>query len=132
MSVLTGQTIHLVGMLTCLYHCRQDRSFNQISRYMRRAAQNLGHNLEIKRGGLLDTRAASILDDTLKLLREVNEKGLFAAITEGVFAGVKRLRTGGKGREGVFKKSRWYFNPVEEDLRAGLSDRSQAPGPIQD
>lgn len=134
-SVLTGQTIHLVGMLTEAIHTPlvQDRYLSiKSAAYMRRAAQNLGHNLEIKRGGLLDTRAASILDDTLKLLREVNEKGLFAAITEGVFAGVKRLRTGGKGREGVFKKSRWYFNPVEEDLRAGLSDRSQAPGPIQD
>lgn len=134
-SVLTGQTIHLVGMLTEAIHTPlvQDRYLSiKSAAYMRRAAQNLGHNLEIKRGGFLDTRAASILDDTLKLLREVNEKGLFAAITEGVFAGVKRLRTGGKGREGVFKKSRWYFNPVEEDLRAGLSDRSQAPGPIQD
>ena len=55
-----------------------------------------------------------------KLLEEVNQEGLFAAISEGVFAGVKRQRTGGKGREGVFKKSRWYFNPVEAALRAEL------------
>ena len=86
---------------------------------MRRAAR-LGQNLEFKQDGLIDRRAASILNDTLKLLEEVSEKGLFAAITEGVFAGVKRLRTGGKGREGVFKKGEWYLNPVEEALRAEL------------
>jgi hypothetical protein len=29
---------------------------------------------------------------------------------------VKRYRTGGRGREGVFKRSLLYFNPVEEVL----------------
>ncbi|MGI6661353.1 MAG: lysine 5,6-aminomutase subunit alpha TIM-barrel domain-containing protein [Bacillota bacterium] len=134
-SVLTGQTIHLVGMLTEAIHTPliQDRYLSiRAAAYMRQAAKHLGHNLEVKRGGLLEARATSILDDTLKLLERVNEQGLFAAITEGVFAGVKRLRTGGKGREGVFKKSRWYFNPVEEALRAGLSGESLGEGPIQD
>jgi len=121
--VLTGQTIHLVGMLTEAIHTPliQDRYLSiKSAAYMRRAAKHLGHNLQVKPGGLLETRAASILEDTLELLEEVNQEGLFAAISEGVFAGVKRQRTGGKGREGVFKKSRWYFNPVEAALRAEL------------
>ncbi len=122
-SVLTGQTIHLVGMLTEAIHTPliQDRYLSiKSAAYMRWAAKHLGHNLQVKPGGLLETRAASILEDTLELLEEVNQEGLFAAISEGVFAGVKRQRTGGKGREGVFKKSRWYFNPVEAALRAEL------------
>ena len=122
-SVLTGQSIHLVGMLTEAIHTPliQDRYLSvRAAAYMRRAAKGLGQNLEFKQDGLIDRRAASILNDTLKLLEEVSEKGLFAAITEGVFAGVKRLRTGGKGREGVFKKGEWYLNPVEEALRAEL------------
>jgi beta-lysine 5,6-aminomutase alpha subunit len=83
---------------------------------MRNAAKNLGKNLEITAGGLIQERAASILDETCDFLEHVNEKGLFASIGEGSFAGVKRYRTGGRGREGVFKRSLLYFNPVEEVL----------------
>ena len=122
-SVLTGQTIHLVGMLTEAIHTPllHDRYLSISSaRYMRRAARNLGGNLEITKDGLVERRAGSILDDTCRLLEHVNTKGLFAAIGEGTFAGVKRSRSGGKGREGVFKRSPWYFNPVEEALKAEL------------
>lgn len=122
-SILTGQTIHLVGMLTEAIHTPliHDRYLSVTSaRYMRNAAKNLKYNLELKQDGLVDKRARNILDETLGLLEQVNTKGLFAAITGGTFAGVKRLRTGGKGREGVFKRSPWYFNPVEEALRVEL------------
>ncbi len=122
-SVLTGQTIHLVGMLTEAIHTPllHDRYLSISSaRYMRSAAKNLGANLEIAKDGLVERRAGAILDDTCRLLEHVDEKGLFAAIGEGTFAGVKRYRSGGKGREGVFKRSPWYFNPVEEVLKAEL------------
>jgi beta-lysine 5,6-aminomutase alpha subunit len=118
-STLTGQTIHLVGMLTEAIHTPliQDRYLSITSAcYMRNAAKNLGKNLEITAGGLIQERAASILDETCDFLEHVNEKGLFASIGEGSFAGVKRYRTGGRGREGVFKRSLLYFNPVEEVL----------------
>ncbi len=122
-SVLTGQSIHLVGMLTEAIHTPllHDRYLSISSaRYMRSAAKNLGANLEIAKDGLVERRARAILDDTCRLLEHVNEKGLFAAIGEGTFAGVKRHRNGGKGREGVFERSPWYFNPVEEALKAEL------------
>ncbi len=118
-SNLTGQTIHLVGMLTEAIHTPliQDRYISISSAcYMRNAAKNLGQNLEITSDGLVQKRAASILDETCDFLEHVDEKGLFAAIGEGAFAGVKRYRTGGRGREGVFMKSLSYFNPVEEAL----------------
>ena len=118
-STLTGQTIHLVGMLTEAIHTPliQDRYLSITSAcYMRNAAKNLAKNLEITAGGLIQERAASILDETCDFLEHVNEKGLFASIGEGSFAGVKRYRTGGRGREGVFKRSLLYFNPVEEVL----------------
>lgn len=122
-SVLTGQTIHLLGMPTEAIHTPllHDRYLSIASaRYMRNAAKSLSHNFEIKAGGLVERRAQSILSQTCRLLHDVNEKGLFAAISEGTFAGVKRFRAGGKGREGVFKRSEWYFNPVEETLKAEL------------
>lgn len=122
-SMLSGQSIHLVGMLTEAIHTPliHDRYLSITSaKYMRRAAKNLRHNLELEMGGSIDRRAGQILGETQELLEDIKVKGLFAAIAEGVFAGVKRLKTGGKGKEGVFKRSPWYFNPVEDALREEL------------
>lgn len=118
-SVLTGQSIHLVGMLTEAIHTPllQDRYLSiSAARYMRTAARHLAENFFLEKDCLIQRRASEILDRTEKLLGEVSRKGLFQAIEEGTFAGVKRQRTGGKGREGVFRKSQWYFNPVEDLL----------------
>lgn len=41
----------------------------------------------------------------MKLLEEIRETGLFYALEKGMFADVKRSRTGGKGLEGVLKKA---------------------------
>ncbi|HOB31175.1 MAG TPA: lysine 5,6-aminomutase subunit alpha [Bacillota bacterium] len=122
-STMTGQTIHLVGMLTEAIHTPliQDRYLSiSAARYARSAAKNLGKNLEIAPDSLVQDRASSILDDTLKFLEYVDQKGLFGAIGEGAFAGIKRHRSGGRGREGVFKRSPSYFNPVEDLLRQEL------------
>ena len=56
----------------------------------------------------------------MKLLEEIRETGLFYALEKGMFADVKRSRTGGKGLEGVLKKSRDYYNPIEAELRLRL------------
>ncbi len=122
-SVLTGQTIHLVGMLTEAIHTPfvQDRYLSlKSAKYMRSAAKNLSQSFRIQRGSFVDAQAKKVLDDTVELLEQINSEGLFDAISQGIFAGVKRQSSGGKGKEGVFEKSEWYFNPVENVLQAEL------------
>jgi len=122
-SMLTGQTIHLVGMLTEAIHTPllQDRYLSISSaKYMRRAAKNLAGSFRVQRGSLIDKRAREILERALGLLQDVSAKGLFPAIEEGTFSCIRRPRNGGKGREGVFRRSQWYVNPVEEVLKREL------------
>ncbi len=122
-SVMTGQSIHLVGILTEAIHTPllQDRYASiRAAKYMRNAAKNLGANLDLSQEGKIAQRARDILGKTESLLKSVQDKGLFRAIEEGTFGGVKRRREGGKGREGVFLKDSWYRNPVEDILRREL------------
>ncbi|HOJ86768.1 MAG TPA: lysine 5,6-aminomutase subunit alpha, partial [Elusimicrobiales bacterium] len=65
-------------------------------------------------------RTKLVLDESLKMLEEINKIGLFDAIEKGMFADVKRPKDGGKGLEGVFEKSEDYFNPIEDYLKNKL------------
>lgn len=131
-SVLTGQSIHLVGILTEAIHTPllQDRYASiRAARYARNAAAHLRDNLEIADGSLIDRRATELLIGAEQLLAQVKARGLIRAIEEGTFAGIKRSREGGKGREGVFATSQLYLNPVEELMRRGLGLQSpDGPG----
>lgn len=118
-ACLTGQSIHLVGMLTEAVHTPflHDRFLSiQSAKYVREASRGLSDNLSLVPGELVEKRAQSLLLSAKEVLERVKHVGLFAAIEEGVFAGVKRDRHGGRGREGVFKKSARYFNPFDEIL----------------
>ena len=122
-SVLTGQSIHLVGTLTEAIHTPllQDRYASiSAARYMRNAGRHLRDSFELAQGGLVTRRAQDLLARAENLLAQVQARGLMRAIEEGTFAGIKRRREGGKGREGVFPKSQWYLNPVEELMRQAL------------
>jgi beta-lysine 5,6-aminomutase alpha subunit len=123
-SVLTGQSIHLVGVLTEAVHTPllHDRYASiRAARYMRNAASHLAGSFDLARGSLVQTRADEVLAKAQALLAQVMERGLFKAVEEGVFAGIKRKRDGGKGREGVFLKTQSYLNPVEDMLKRELS-----------
>lgn len=122
-STMTGQSIHLVGMLTEAVHTPllQDRYVSiKAASYMRNAAKHMRENLILEPDGKVERRAAELLSKTETLLKEISDKGLFGAIESGTFAGVKRTRGGGKGLEGVFPKSSAYYNPVEEQLKREL------------
>lgn len=122
-SVMTGQSIHLVGMLTEAVHTPllMDRYLSiRAAAYARTAAKRLRCELSLEKGGIIERRAQEILDRALSLLRDVEGKGLFRALEEGVFAGISRKRDGGKGLEGVFTKGPNYYNPVEEALKEQL------------
>jgi beta-lysine 5,6-aminomutase alpha subunit len=122
-SAMTGQSIHLVGMLTEAVHTPllQDRYASiRAAAYARKSAGHLGEDLRLERGGKIERRAALILEKAWSLLGQVEAKGLFRALEEGVFAGIRRKRDGGKGLEGVFTKGPAYYNPVEVGLKKGL------------
>ena len=46
-----------------------------------------------------------------KLLEDMVNEGLFEALEKGIFADIKRSKTGGKGLAGVVTKGENYFNP---------------------
>ena len=58
-------------------------------------------------------------------MKEVEETGLFDSIEKGLFADIKRQKDGGKGNEGVVKKSPEYWNPVEEFLKKECTPQSR-------
>lgn len=123
-SVLTNQHIHLVGILTEAIHTPllQDRYLSLKSvKYIFNAAKDLSKEIEIKENGLIQTRMFYLQEKAYELLLEVEKKGLFEAIEEGLFADTKRPKDKGKGIEGVFQKSQHYFNAVEELILEELS-----------
>ncbi|MFN3995343.1 MAG: lysine 5,6-aminomutase subunit alpha TIM-barrel domain-containing protein, partial [bacterium] len=116
-SILTNQHIHLVGILTEAIHTPllQDRYLSiKSAKYIFNAAQNLANEIEIKENGLIQKRILYLQQKAYELLEEVEKKGLFNAIEEGLFADTKRPKDKGKGLEGVIQKSNDYFNAVEE------------------
>lgn len=116
-SVLTGQGIHLLGMLTEAIHTPflQDRFLAlENARYVMNAARHLSEEVTFVAGGRVEQRANDVLTNALELLEHVEKIGLMESIEQGLFADVKRGRFGGKGLEGVAKKSADYYNPFTE------------------
>lgn len=113
-SVWTGQSIQLLGMLTEAIHTphMQDRYLSiENASYIFNNCRHLGDEIEFKKGGVIQKRADTVLNKADDLLAEVEAEGLFSTIEKGKFGGVKRPKDGGKGLEGVCTKDEFYFNP---------------------
>lgn len=113
-SVLTGQSIHLTGVLTEAIHTPllHDRYLSlDLARTIRTGMRHLAEEVEFTPGGRIEARARKILEDAVGLLRSIEGRGLFSALEDGVFAGIGRPRDGGKGRSGLIEKAPGYFNP---------------------
>jgi beta-lysine 5,6-aminomutase alpha subunit len=126
-SVATGQSIHLLGMLTEALHTPflHDRwlAIDQ-ARTIRKNARHLSEEIEFKPRGRIVRRAAQVLLEAESLLARIAGSGLFAALADGVFADTKRTREGGRGFDGVLERAPDYSNPFLEALsesRAGVS-----------
>jgi len=120
-SVLTGQEIHLLGIMTEAIHTpfASDRHLAlKNADYVFNYARQMGADLEWKAGGLVETRAREVLTNALGLLERVADQGLVAAIGEGAFGDVKRQPDGGKGLSGVFTRDSRYLNPFMDRLEA--------------
>jgi beta-lysine 5,6-aminomutase alpha subunit len=118
-SITTGQGIHLAGILTEAIHTplMQDRyqSLTAIN-HVFNVARSLGEEIGFKETGRVAKRAAQVLDEAERFLKEVGGMGLMSAIEQGRFADIKRPLDGGKGLDGVFKKAADYSNPIMEQL----------------
>ncbi|MDD3107050.1 MAG: lysine 5,6-aminomutase subunit alpha [Bacilli bacterium] len=120
---LTGQSIHLLGMMTEAIHTPflSDRFLAiENAKMIQTAMKSISDEFVYKEGGLIETRANEVLDNALLLLKQVKEITLFNALEEGMFAGIKRSFTGGKGLDGVFIKHKDYINPAFDLLKEGL------------
>ncbi|MHA1475752.1 MAG: lysine 5,6-aminomutase subunit alpha TIM-barrel domain-containing protein, partial [Promethearchaeota archaeon] len=108
------------GMLTEAIHTpfMQDRALSiENAKYIFNNLEDLGDEISFKPKGIIETRAKDVLADAAKLLKEIEKKGLFKALTEGIFAGIKRPIDGGKGLDGVVAKERNYYNPFIELMK---------------
>ncbi len=125
-TVISDQRIHLLGMLTEAIHTPflADRALAiENARYIANSFADFGEDIEYREGGIMEQRAAKVLDATLDLLQNIRRDGLFRAIEDGILAGVKRPFEGGKGLSGVVVKEDRYFNPfiplLLEESKAG-------------
>ncbi len=116
-SVATGQSIHLLGMLTEALHTPflHDRwlAIEQAAT-IRRNARHLADEIEFRPGGRIVRRAQEVLAGAEAILARVAERGLFAALSEGVFADTRRPRDKGRGYDGVIGRDASYANPFLE------------------
>ena len=113
-SVWSGQSIQLLGMLTEAIHTpfMQDRYLSlENAEYVFNNARHLGDEIEFKKDGMIQKRAQNVLSEADKMLRQIEKDTLFSTIEQGKFGGVKRARDGGKGLDGVIVKDDSYFNP---------------------
>ncbi|MHA1519033.1 MAG: lysine 5,6-aminomutase subunit alpha [Promethearchaeota archaeon] len=123
-TIMTDQRICLLGMLTEAIHTpfMQDRFLAiENAKYIFNNMKDLGDEITYKPGGIIDNRAKTILENAQQLLLEMENKGLFQALTEGMFAGIKRPFDGGRGLGGVIVKDSQYFNPFIDQMNAELN-----------
>jgi len=116
-GIWTGQGIQLLGMPTEAIHTpfMSDRYLSiENARYIFNNFKDIGREIEFTKDGIIRRRASEVLDNACKLLEDVKEEGLFTALEKGKFAGVRRHREGGKGLDGVTRKSPLYWNPFIE------------------
>jgi beta-lysine 5,6-aminomutase alpha subunit len=119
-SVMTGQRIHLCGMLTEAIHTPflGDRALSlENARYIMNTARHFGDEIVLRPGGAIERRARDVLVACETLLQRVAADGLMQSIESATFADVSRSPDGGRGFEGVFARADDYFNPFEEKLR---------------
>lgn len=113
-SILTDQSIQLLGMLTEAIHTPflQDRALSiDNAKHVFNSARNLSDEIQFKPDGKIQKRAGQVLEETSEILKEIADKGLMESLSEGIFADIKRPIEGGKGSKGVIERSPDYFNP---------------------
>ena len=123
-TILTGQKLHLLGMMTEAIHTpfMSDRALSiENAQYIFRTMKDLGSELTYKENGIIRNRANEVLVKATDLLKEIEKLGLFTTIEKGIFADVKRPKDGGKGLNGVVVKDEKHFNPFIEVMKGKVA-----------
>ena len=121
-AIWTGQGLQLLGMITEAVHTpfMSDRYLAiENAKYIFNNMKNIGDEIEFKTDGMIQQRAQKVLNEAHDLLHTIEQEGLFNALEKGLFADIKRSKTGGKGLAGVVAKSENYFNPFIEMMKGG-------------
>ena len=121
-TILTGQKLHLLGMMTEAIHTpfMSDRAIAIANaQYIFNTMKDLGEELTFKKDGIIEKRVDEVLFKAADLLSDIEKEGLFKTIEEGKFGGIKRPLNGGKGLNGVVEKEANYFNPFIELMLGG-------------
>lgn len=116
---LTGQNIHLLGMMTEAIHTPfiSDRFLAiKNAQMIQTSMKDLANELTFKNEGLIQSRAHEVLNKAHALLKQIAKDGMFKSLADGVFAETKRPVDGGKGLSGVFEKADDYINVISEQL----------------
>ena len=124
-SVMTGQTIHLLGMLTEAIHTPllQDRYLAvENAQYVFNTMRHLADEIEFKPTGRIQARANNVLAQAAQMLAEIEQIGLMEAINRKMFADISRQPDGGKGATGVIEKDADYFNPFIDLMLGGANN----------
>lgn len=122
-TIMTGQKLHLLGMLTEAIHTplMSERALSiENANYIFRTMKDFGNEIEFKKGGMIEKRVDKVLNDADDLLENIVNEGIFNTIEKGAFGGVKRPFDGGKGLDGVFEKDENYHNPFISIMVEGL------------
>lgn len=122
-SQMTGQGIHLLGMLTEAIHTpfMMDRFLAlDNAKYVMNNMADLGSEIEFRKDGQIVKRAHQVLEESVSFLEKIEQIGLMDAMERGEFADIKRPRDMGKGLSGLVKKGPEYWNPFEGYLKAEL------------
>ncbi|CAN5348709.1 D-lysine 5,6-aminomutase subunit alpha [soil metagenome] len=122
-GALTGQGILLVGMMTeaVVTPWISDRDLAlQNVRYVLNACGNLHEDFAPRPDGFINQRARHVLAESIELLERIlgHQGGLLDAIADGTFGLMKRPADGGRGLEGVERRSEHYVNPAIDLLEA--------------
>jgi len=120
-GIWTKQGLQLLGMPTEAIHTpfMSDRFLAiENAKYIFNNMAAIGDEVEFKEGGIIRKRARFVLDEAIKLLKNIEKEGLFTTLEKGNFGNVKRPKAGGKGLQGVAEKAVHYFNPfIEKGLK---------------
>lgn len=123
-SIMTGQSIQLLGMLTEAIHTPflSDRALSiENAKYIFNNARNIEQEIYFKRDGKIQKRAKKVLAETTDMLKNIADKGLMKSIEKGMFADISRPINGGKGADGVIEKDESYFNPFMDIFQKRLT-----------
>ena len=133
-TIATGQGIQTIGVPTegiFTPHVHDRVIGLENVNYTFNAARALGEEIEFKRGGIIQTRARTVLAGAHELLERIAKDGLFTALGQGVFGDVHRHADEGRGIEGIVQTEPGYLNPVIELMRqpAATSANAAVPAP---